>query len=387
MPGSSEALQQLASQESPYTIDVSEQPAVAAMPREPGTQIETVEFTSGAAMNVHPQEVRISEAAATTIEDAMADWSAAYPGEPTLAQEEYGVPAVIARADCVISPDGQLHVYEIDDHPVGSGIMQQLIPESAPAFGALKDHIEKGRPLVTELMYDERPYAHDDDLWLPQITAATPEDYAIIARGRRSSPGFDEFMERHERHSILTGRIRDSKRPLVDMDIATDFQHVDEFAAAVAELPEDQRKNYVVKREHSSRGETVGVLLNSKKHRGGETMSRIKGKMEDDNVVVQAFKEPPRMSNIGLTFTDADHAFGLDMIDRSSREYRDSERNAIFAPGTEGENYSILRIFGVLDPDSGRHAVVAGMAASRPNVLVHGAEDATTARVTVGSTK
>lgn len=371
-----------------------ERPAETIIP--PDNDVHT-----GVPMNWHPQVITLGKTVVAEMAGLTEAWAAAFPAEPTLAHVHFGVPSLYTRADFGLTPrpDGSFDIalYEIDDHPTGAGTYQRVDPAGKDAFDRMRSQLGP-RPLTRSFLPDPRPYAHDDNLWLPErnpdgsveIDGKFHKQSAVVARGRRHAEGFGEFMDAHGQDSILPGRERDNKISLVAMNVAQLLANGQAFANMItanearehhlhperkaADVARDQR-HWVVKGLYSSRGEDV-VAYGDKHVQGSGTLGKIVRSFQDP-VIVQRLMPPQTMAKLGLEFTAGDHGLYQTIPEREGKPPRPDK----FQPGKEDTYYTIFRIFSVFDAEVEQYVPTGGFWAARPNIVVHGASDAVFGKV------
>jgi hypothetical protein len=332
----------------------------------------------GMFINLHPQALTISIETTLALEELMVDWYRHYPYEATYAQNQHGVPMLLTRFDGMINPEGTIGLCEFDDVPTGFNSLKTINPVAASYAEAVREQQE--HPLYSVLMHEDGyVYPHDDDLWLPSINGHDPDEVAVIPRGRRLAPRFEEFIARWKEQSIVSAEERDHKGPLVAMGVgvlAANLAVTLELASRVK-----SQQPIFIKGLRSSRTELAAVMAsdahkihgNSKPGNVIKKFDRAGIKPDDDYpIVIQPFFKPPTMGELGLTFLGSDTE-AMRQIEQTSR-YPTHYETAI--PGNEHKYHVLSRIYGVYLPGLG-HKIVGGFWNSRPTAgTIHGAADA-----------
>ncbi|MFZ2886348.1 MAG: hypothetical protein WA021_00840 [Minisyncoccia bacterium] len=128
--------------------------------------------------------VRLPAEATREMLDILSKWQTLYPREETLIQQRHGVPSLFVRFDCVIAPDGALHMYEIQDGCAWIGYTGVANTE----FRRVRDEIVATEwPGLAAIISPQDPNT-DDELWLPRrkMLEALREDGPLIVRSRLS---------------------------------------------------------------------------------------------------------------------------------------------------------------------------------------------------------
>jgi hypothetical protein len=118
--------------------------------------------------------------------------------EPTLVQNQLGLPAVLVRVDCSLGPDGSVVFYETEDRPSGLGVTRAIYDSALGCGGQFQETILEhynqqldGAPHV--IIPNERSDTDDIDFYPvghyhhdppEQITDATclPEDATVVVK-------------------------------------------------------------------------------------------------------------------------------------------------------------------------------------------------------------
>lgn len=96
----------------------------------------------------------------------LARWQIIYPPEDTLIRERCGVPSLFVRFDCVISPEGQLAIYELQEGCAGIG----YAGIANEALRNVRDTIAGDEWPGLKEIRSTREKNQDDDLWLERIS-------------------------------------------------------------------------------------------------------------------------------------------------------------------------------------------------------------------------
>ncbi len=367
-----------------------------ATPRDPGTAINQYIIRPDmpdVGMNLSPQEVTLDRSVADNMEAMVDEWAVHYPKEDTYAQREFNVPSLIVRVDAAVNPHtGEIGLYEVDDHPVGAGMIMDLLPESRDAVEKLRQTLaDRGTPLTRAFLDIGRPYVHDDARWIEparddqgraQVAGATrgPLETTVIARGRRFEDEFSRFIDLHGPMSIYTAWERDNKYPLVPMGHAALLPGgVEELLERKGALQQELAPNngvIIAKQLYSSRGEAVVPIGD---RRNVYTASQMRRRLGMGQLVVQAYFEPARASDIGIRFTEGDH-IKYQLIPEPTGPPKPNK----FQPGTEDSYMTIARVYHVYDPQTKHYRAVGGVSLARPHPIVHGSSDSVACVLRIG---
>ena len=125
------------------------------------------------------KEMRLPAKATEQLLDILRRWQNVFPYEATRIQKECGVPSLFVRFDCVVSADGNVQIYEIQEGPAWMGYTGL----ANPTFSGIRDNIAAEWPGI-KLLRDEGMQDKDDDLWLPKssIEEALSDNNPLIVR-------------------------------------------------------------------------------------------------------------------------------------------------------------------------------------------------------------
>ncbi len=111
-------------------------------------------------------EIVLPSFATEALRQRLVQWQLIFPHEDTLIQSRHNVPSLFVRFDCVLSQDGQVKIYEIQEGPAGIGY-SGVINE---AFRKIRDQLVgeewPGLKLVRADAYADK----DDELWLERVS-------------------------------------------------------------------------------------------------------------------------------------------------------------------------------------------------------------------------
>jgi len=122
----------------------------------------------------------------------LSKWAEVYPREETWVQRMYGVPSLFARIDGVVSPEGRLVVFEVDDRPAGIGVSCAINPLFKEAFERTREHW----PHFYSVMSDTR--ITDDELWTKTkpLEKALANGSLVLVRARPEESAFKVLAPR-----------------------------------------------------------------------------------------------------------------------------------------------------------------------------------------------
>jgi hypothetical protein len=137
------------------------------------------------------------------VEELLPQWASVWPlQEETMALSRFGVPSVLVRIDGVLTPDGTLGIYEIEERPAGIGIACSLNPEFKTRFRSWLKSYDWNLAVVIS----HRRTNHDDGIWtssfgIPLIKdedhpPEVPEDYALLVRAEPEEEEYWPFASR-----------------------------------------------------------------------------------------------------------------------------------------------------------------------------------------------
>jgi hypothetical protein len=116
-------------------------------------------------------------------------WASVWPlQEETMALSRFGVPSVLVRIDGVLTPDGNLEIYEVEERPAGIGICCLLSPEFKTRFHSWLKSYDWNLAVVIS----HRRANHDDGVWTFEFgvplfngkscSPEVPESHALLVR-------------------------------------------------------------------------------------------------------------------------------------------------------------------------------------------------------------
>lgn len=256
-------------------------------------------------------------------------WSGVFPKENSWSQQNFDVPSLIVRLDCV-AKGGRLLIYEVEERPAGVGIATQLNLNFAENLGKIRAEWPEFKSLVSPLRK-----SCDDFFWLKAISmeAAMANGALLLIRAEPEEEDFHPFLSRSVSSLIVKG----------DKSYGTSLGLWREIAAEDFDfLPWD--RGFCLKPVKGSKCRGVEIWLPSlekKKTRAGgvSTKTRIKKVLEAyGRMYLQNFIEPMRSS--------------------------------------VNENlFMAYRIFFGYSPSSESYIFLGGLWNARPNLKIHGATD------------
>jgi hypothetical protein len=271
-------------------------------------------------------------------------WCKVFPREKTLAWE-FGVGGMIVRVDCTFC-SGNVVPYEIEDSPAGIGIATQVVP-------GFKEKLEKLSWNKVIVLVPPRRKGGDDYLWtetreikdeneLSQI----PEDYWIASRlGSLPLP--------FQRRSIWPVKFRETKRYLVDLGLAEEWDRKTSLEQVVNFYANKKGTEGVVFKGDGARAEKVKIIL---------------------------FKGMNRKIKKWLRNTGGMGVWKLGSIKEEVEKWEPLYIQPWYSPIKVLFNhipmYGILRIYLGFSVKDREWNLLGGFINARPSLLIHGATDA-----------
>lgn len=120
------------------------------------------------------------------IQSTLKEWQEVFPREPTWVQNEFGVPSLFVRADCVINEEDTVRFYEIEERPGGMGLMLQFVPEMAERLAKIRAEWPKFGFVASHLRGDT-----EDKFWLER-----KGDGLVVIRAEPNETEFHHFQSR-----------------------------------------------------------------------------------------------------------------------------------------------------------------------------------------------
>jgi hypothetical protein len=322
--------------ETPFSEDIIE------LSPEHKAQIEA--YAARAATNFRPQDIA---------------------AEPTFAQQELGVPALVVRIDCTVV-DGQIVAYEMEDSPSGQGISDRVHRRvgGAGLRSVIRDHYDAAVGTVPHVIVSgARNHGTDDHI------VVGDEKYTYDKRYDLSLPDNTLVIVK-----ALPGN-RDSSAPYV---------HLQE--RALAPLASEGDKTYQ---------ERIGDLTVVKgrqdllRREGGELESQVlKARIGSMAMGISMYLSPEDRQMYGKK-----GIVTASRLEKNLDTYRDTRSGALvqpFAPpirieNPEGRSNAIMRVFTLLENSNGiiTARAIGGGYVARPELIVHGASNAVLGAVTI----
>lgn len=322
--------------ETPFSEDIIE------LSSEHTAQIEA--YAARAATNFMPQDMR---------------------PEPTFAQQELGVPALVVRIDCTVV-DGHIVAYEMEDSPSGQGISDRVHRHvgGAGLRSVIRNHYQSAIGTLPHVIVSgARTHGTDDHLVVGDeryaydtgYTAPLPDDALVIVKAlpgnHASSAPYVHLQER-------------ALAPLTSEGDKTYQERIGDLMAVegaqdLLRQPNGDLDSQVLKARIGSMAMGISMYLNPDDRRvygkkGIVTASRLEKDLDiykdtRSGALVQPFAGPIRIEN------------------------------------PEGRSNAIMRVFTLLERKDGAiHAkAIGGGYVARPELIVHGASNAVLGAVTV----
>lgn len=123
----------------------------------------------------------------------VARWERLFPLGDTWVGREHGVPSLIVRLDCVVSPSGELGIYEVEERPCGIGMEWEV----NPFFRSRFEPIRRTWPSFSWVQSPTR--ATDDVHWLGEPLAlerALEGEELVLVRSRPEETDYHPLESR-----------------------------------------------------------------------------------------------------------------------------------------------------------------------------------------------
>jgi hypothetical protein len=307
-------------------------------------QPQTVSFVEGRDIGMSDTVIALSPEHREQIEHLASRAMQAFGiDEPTLVATRHGVPTLLARVDCTITPQG-VGLFECDERPAGIGVTDRVLQHMngegiAPRLDA---HFTKHIGQLPTVLRHPNAKPNDDGLVLRvDDLDGDVADQPILARGEPDDMREHIVLPTLQARSVSTLVTKGIKRYLLAMPEARSRQ-----ITSPDELSPDT--SFVLKPLQGSKAQNVHVYLSTTDRaihgrQGTVTFERARRELAAaaaGSMLVQEFIPP-----IPTTMPD------------------DSKGN------------TILRVFTLVHPD-GRCEAIGGTYVSRRELVVHGASNA-----------
>jgi hypothetical protein len=137
---------------------------------------------------VSEKQIELQSPIIEQCDDAIDMWLKYFPFESTWIQNNYGVPSILIRLDCVVNANGKLELYEVEERPCGAG----LVSKFNPFFKDRLDSVRKSWPDFEAVVSPERKYS-DDLEWLPSYGG---NGSLVLVRAEPYEKEFHHFQSR-----------------------------------------------------------------------------------------------------------------------------------------------------------------------------------------------
>ena len=256
-------------------------------------------------------------------------WSRVFPKEDSWSQQNFNVPSLIVRLDC-IAKGGQLLIYEVEERPAGIGIATQLNLSFTENLSRIRAQWPQFKSLVSPLRN-----SCDDFFWLKSISmeSAVSNGALLLIRAEPEEEDFHPLVGRSVSSLIVKG----DKSYGTSLGLWREVSEEDfDF------LPWD--RGFCLKPIKGSKCRGIEIWLPKEEKKrveagGVSTKTRIKRVLENyGKMYLQDFIEPMRSS-----------------IDKSL--------------------FMAYRIFFGYSPSGNSYKYLGGLWNARPNLKIHGATD------------
>ncbi len=132
---------------------------------------------------VTDQEFPIRANHIAQIRGTLAKWQGVFPHEPSWVKNNFGVPSLFVRVDCVVRFE-QVRYFEVEDRPNGMGLLAEFVP----GFKEKRDEMRREWPDFGFVASPRRGKETEDGLWLENV-ANQPNRLALV----RAEPQEKEF--------------------------------------------------------------------------------------------------------------------------------------------------------------------------------------------------
>jgi hypothetical protein len=119
-------------------------------------------------------------------------WKHEFPREKSWVQNEFGVPSLIVRLDCVVHDD-RVSLFEVEERPAGIGVTSQVNPVFSVRIAEAKKKWPKFNSLVSPLRK-----ASDDPLWLDSVSLddAMKDETLLLIRAEPEEQEYHQLLSR-----------------------------------------------------------------------------------------------------------------------------------------------------------------------------------------------
>jgi hypothetical protein len=246
------------------------------------SKISSLEFR-GHVFRYTDIELKISGAVTHALLEVLHNWQTCVPYEPTLVMRQYGVPCLVVRFDCTISPSGKVSIYEIQEGCSGLGYAGIVNPE----FRKLRDYCKTSlwpefKVIISESSND------DDPLWLEPISLeeAFSTNVALMMRYSVSDPSEIRRLEPLIARAIRPVVTHNDKTYGIKLGLWQPIR----WSQFPDSLP--WHESFVLKPLRKSGSRDV-VIWRHDNARGGATKSQIKRVLQENQwMYIQKFAEP-----------------------------------------------------------------------------------------------
>lgn len=123
------------------------------------------------------------------IEGTLAKWQGVFPHEPSWVWNNFGVPSLFIRVDCVVHGE-EVKYFEVEDRPNGMGLLAEFVP----GFKEKRDELRCEWPDFGFVASPLRGVETEDGMWLEN--AADQPNRLVLVRAEPQEADFHPFQSR-----------------------------------------------------------------------------------------------------------------------------------------------------------------------------------------------
>lgn len=314
---------------------------------------EAITLQNGWSFNVQTDEEILPRQGILQAIELLDRWRTVFPLGDTWVGEEYGVPSLFVRLDCVYDHERGLKVFEVEERPCGIGTTLDLNPN----FKELLNSVRQQWPHFQWVSDPDR--VTDDDLWLGpplSLEEALKSDGLLLVRSRPEKTEYHPLESR----AVSSVSHEGDKHYGITLGLWQPLSWVSDLSSEEGgHIHPPVTDPVVVKPIQGTRCRGVGVHLN-----GSIVLKKIPGRGKVSH-----------LGDVEIFKSNAD-TIGESMLIRHARSGNFIRQPFImplhrdFVPGKN----VIYRFFLGYSPSSGKYVPLGGVWAAHNTLRVHGEE-------------